>query len=64
MPQSQQTKKRFAGGPEPVHCANCGHTENEHGRSGTKPCLATVGHLADLGFCLCDEFRPKAKKAA
>jgi hypothetical protein len=47
-----------------VRCANCGHAETQHGRSGTKPCLATVGELANIGFCACDEFRPEAKKAA
>src|SRR5215831_4245858 len=47
-----------------VLCATCGHAELEHGRTGTRPCLASVGELADLGFCRCDEFRPKAQRAA
>jgi hypothetical protein len=38
--------------------------EQEHGRTGTRPCLATVGDLADLGFCTCDEFRPKVRRVA
>jgi len=43
-------------------CVNCGHTEAEHGQTGTRPCLATVGD--DRSFCPCDEFRPKKLKAA
>ncbi len=43
-------------------CANCGHLESEHGRTGTRPCLAAVG--PDRMFCECDEFRPKTAKAA
>jgi hypothetical protein len=47
-----------------VRCANCGHSETEHGRTGTRPCLATIGALPELGFCPCDEYRPKAVRAA
>jgi hypothetical protein len=47
-----------------VRCANCGHTETQHGRTGTRPCLATVGELADIGFCACDEFKPGKIRAA
>jgi hypothetical protein len=47
-----------------VRCANCGHPETEHGRTGTRPCLATVGDLSDLGFCACDDFRPKGRRSA
>lgn len=40
---------------EPVeHCIRCGHLESEHGRSGTRPCLAMVGDLLDRRFCKCD----------
>jgi hypothetical protein len=45
-------------------CANCGHRESEHGITGTRPCLATVGSIFDPDFCPCDEFRPKVAKAA
>src|ERR1017187_4032998 len=45
-------------------CANCGHGESEHGTTGTRPCLATVGTLFDPDFCPCDEFRPMVAKAA
>jgi hypothetical protein len=47
-----------------VRCVNCGHPEQEHGRTGTRPCLATVGDISDLGFCACDDFRPKVQRAA
>jgi hypothetical protein len=47
---------------KPLACANCGHTEIEHGRTGTRPCLAVVGD--DRHFCSCDEFQPKRLKAA
>ena len=48
---------------KPMACVNCGHTELEHGQTGTRPCLATVGQ--DRSFCPCDEFRPaKLNKAA
>ncbi len=50
-------------GPE-EKCANCGHPEREHGATGTRPCLATVGNLLNPDFCSCDEFRPKLVKAA
>jgi hypothetical protein len=42
-------------------CA-CGHSETEHGRTGTRPCLAAVG--PDRSFCTCDEFHPDQLKAA
>jgi len=47
---------------KPVVCAKCGHPESDHGKTGTRPCLAAVG--ADRSFCPCDEFRPKTLKAA
>jgi len=50
---------------EPVNrCAHCGHFESEHGTTGTRPCLATVGDLTDRDFCPCDAFRPGISKAA
>jgi len=42
----------------------CGHLESQHGYTGTRPCLATVGNLLNPDFCSCDEFRPKVAKAA
>jgi len=43
-------------------CANCGHPESEHGTTGTRPCLATVGR--ERLFCTCDEFHPNTAQAA
>jgi len=50
--------------PIAITCAKCGHTEAEHGNTGTRPCLASVGNPLDPDFCNCDEFRPKVAKAA
>ncbi len=47
-----------------MKCAKCGHAESEHGATGTRPCLAAVGELADRDFCACDEYRPKIARAA
>ena len=45
-------------------CMSCNHPESQHGSTGTRPCLASVGNLFDPDFCPCDEFRPKVAKAA
>jgi len=47
-----------------IHCANCGHLENEHGTSGTRPCLAMKGDLLHREFCACGQFRARMTKAA
>jgi hypothetical protein len=49
--------------PERV-CAGCGHTESQHGATGTKPCLAMVGDVLVRDFCPCDQFREQLSKAA
>ena len=47
-----------------IRCGKCKHLESEHGTTGMRPCLATVGSLPDRDFCPCDEFRPRVAKAA
>ena len=47
---------------EPVErCVRCGHLESEHGRTGTRPCLAMIGYLLDRHFCPCDELETTAE---
>jgi hypothetical protein len=59
------TNIRKAQKPETVsRCAVCGHLENEHGTTGTQPCLAMVGDLLEREFCACDEFRVAMRKVA
>jgi len=40
-----------------MRCAVCRHLESEHGMTGTRPCLATVGPLLSRDFCPCDRFQ-------
>ena len=43
---------------EPVErCIRCGHLASEHGKTGTRPCLAMIGDLLDRAFCPCDELQ-------
>jgi hypothetical protein len=49
---------------EPRKCADCGHLESEHGRTGTHPCLAVVGTLMERDFCPCNAFRAGMTRAA
>jgi hypothetical protein len=49
--------------PEPERLCVCNHLESEHGTSGTRPCLATVGDLLNRDFCTCDELRTGVAKA-
>jgi len=51
--------------PKPVEtCVQCGHSEQEHGHTGTHPCLAMVGDLLHREFCACNAYRAKIRKAA
>jgi hypothetical protein len=48
---------------EPVkHCLQCGHLESEHGKTGTRPCLAVIGNGVDRQFCPCDELKTSAAR--
>ncbi|HTS66212.1 MAG TPA: hypothetical protein VMH28_29515 [Candidatus Acidoferrales bacterium] len=47
-----------------MRCARCHHLEAEHGKTGTRPCLAMVGDLLEREFCSCDEFQVRLSKAA
>jgi cytochrome c553 len=49
--------------PEAV-CARCHHTESEHGKTGSRPCLAMIGDLLTREFCACNEFKEGLRKAA
>lgn len=42
-------------------CVHCGHLESEHGRTGTRPCLAMIGDLLDRDFCSCEELKTMAE---
>lgn len=57
-PQKSKTQERE------TRCVACGHFESEHGITGTRPCLATVGDLLSRDFCTCDAFQPMVAKAA
>jgi hypothetical protein len=51
--------------PEPeIRCLACGHLEQEHGATGTKPCLTMVGDLLKREFCKCNRFRSQLGKVA
>ena len=51
--------------PPEVRCGRCHHLESEHGKSGSRPCLAMVGDdLTTREFCKCDKFRSELRKAA
>ena len=43
-----------------ARCAVCRHAESEHGKTGTRPCLAMVGSLLRREFCACDRYQSKA----
>ena len=59
------TNVRTTSRPEPDgRCLACGHLEQEHGTTGTRPCLMMVGDLLDREFCTCDQFRGEIRKAA
>jgi hypothetical protein len=59
------TKVRTTSQPEPdARCLICGHLEQEHGCTGTRPCLMMVGDLLEREFCECDRFRGEIRKAA
>jgi hypothetical protein len=45
-----------------VRCISCGHLASEHGKTGTKPCLAMTGDLLDRHFCPCDELKITAAR--
>lgn len=61
----REAPKRKAPKQEPeARCRACRHLENEHGTTGTRPCLAMVGDLLDREFCACDEFRTAMRQAA
>jgi hypothetical protein len=58
MEHSSHTRSKW---PEPAErCIDCGHLESEHGRTGTRPCLAMIGDLLDRHFCPCDELKTAA----
>jgi hypothetical protein len=60
-----RTNVRKAPQPEPeVRCLACGHLEQDHGATGTRPCLAMVGDLLEREFCQCDRFCGEIRKAA
>ncbi|HUA61958.1 MAG TPA: hypothetical protein VML19_24590 [Verrucomicrobiae bacterium] len=40
-----------------ARCMVCRHLETEHGKTGTRPCLAMVGTLLRRDFCSCDRFQ-------
>jgi len=52
--------------PAEVVCTRCHHTESEHGKTGSRPCIAMVGDLVTREFCKCDSFQAPAsvRKAA
>jgi hypothetical protein len=50
--------------PPEVRCVSCHHLESEHGKTGTRPCLAMVGDLLTREFCRCDNFHVAVSKAA
>jgi len=39
-----------------ARCTVCRHLETQHGKTGTRPCLAMVGPLLRRDFCSCDRF--------
>ena len=45
-------------------CVSCGHTESQHGTTGSRPCLAMSGDLVAREFCVCDHFSVAMPKAA
>ena len=50
---------------EPVkRCLQCGHLESEHGKTGTRPCLAVIGNGGDRQFCPCDELKTSAARGS
>ncbi len=61
MPGSNRSRQAK---PEERQCGRCGHLESQHGVTGSRPCLATVGTLLDSDFCPCDQFEPKVAQAA
>ena len=46
-----------------ARCAVCRHPESDHGRTGSRPCLAMVGRLHHRDFCACDRFEPQIRAA-
>ena len=63
MAKPTQTARKAEQSPE-VLCASCGHTESQHGTTGSRPCLAMTGDLLAREFCSCDRFTAKMPKAA
>ena len=57
------TRNAKAAEPE-VRCLGCGHLEQEHGTTGTRPCLTMVGDLLKREFCKCNRFRGQLGKVA
>jgi len=51
------TESRSRTAPE-ARCSVCRHKESEHGRTGTRPCLAMTGPILKRDFCACDRFQP------
>jgi hypothetical protein len=48
-----------------VHlCARCRHPESDHGKTGSRPCMAVIGELGKREFCPCDKFCDHAALAA